>query len=100
MGSFQSIKQSPFISCPRTVWRAPPDWRRASARCLTNTRGRAAGEGCRRISRSGALQFEERTWRMSKRVLITGGAGFVGSHVADELLAHGYRVRALDVLSP
>lgn len=31
-------------------------------------------------------------------VLITGGAGFVGSHVADELLEHGYRVRALDNL--
>jgi len=35
-----------------------------------------------------------------KRVLITGGAGFVGSHLADELLAHGYRVRALDSLAP
>ena len=37
---------------------------------------------------------------MKKRVLITGGAGFVGSHLADELLAHGYAVRALDVLLP
>ncbi len=33
---------------------------------------------------------------MKKHVLITGGAGFIGSHLADELLAHGYRVRALD----
>ena len=33
------------------------------------------------------------------RVLITGGAGFVGSHLADELLAHGYQVRVLDVLA-
>jgi dTDP-L-rhamnose 4-epimerase len=32
-------------------------------------------------------------------VLITGGAGFIGSHLADELLLHGYRVRALDSLS-
>jgi dTDP-L-rhamnose 4-epimerase len=32
-------------------------------------------------------------------VLITGGAGFVGSHLADGLLAAGYRVRALDNLS-
>jgi dTDP-L-rhamnose 4-epimerase len=32
-------------------------------------------------------------------VLITGGAGFVGSHVADELLEHGYRVRVLDNLT-
>jgi dTDP-L-rhamnose 4-epimerase len=35
-----------------------------------------------------------------KRVLITGGAGFVGSHLADELLEHGYQVRALDNLAP
>ncbi len=35
-----------------------------------------------------------------KRVLITGGAGFIGSHLADELLARGYRVRALDSLVP
>ncbi len=38
---------------------------------------------------------------MSKgRVLITGGAGFIGSHVADALLRRGYRVRALDALTP
>ncbi len=35
-----------------------------------------------------------------KRVLITGGAGFIGAHLARELLAHGYQVRALDNLSP
>lgn len=34
-----------------------------------------------------------------KHVLITGGAGFIGSHVAEELLRHGYRVRVLDNLS-
>src|SRR5215218_7257419 len=37
---------------------------------------------------------------MTQLVLITGGAGFLGSHVADELLACGYRVRALDNLAP
>ncbi|HEX6984138.1 MAG TPA: NAD-dependent epimerase/dehydratase family protein, partial [Planctomycetaceae bacterium] len=36
----------------------------------------------------------------NRRVLITGGAGFIGSHLADELLAAGYAVRALDNLSP
>jgi dTDP-L-rhamnose 4-epimerase len=36
---------------------------------------------------------------MSKHVLITGGAGFIGSHLADELLGHGYRVRALDLIT-
>jgi dTDP-L-rhamnose 4-epimerase len=33
-----------------------------------------------------------------KHVLITGGAGFIGSHLADELLRHGYRVKVLDTL--
>ncbi|HVX40870.1 MAG TPA: NAD-dependent epimerase/dehydratase family protein [Gemmatimonadaceae bacterium] len=37
---------------------------------------------------------------MQQKVLITGGAGFIGSHVADELLRAGYDVRALDNLSP
>jgi dTDP-L-rhamnose 4-epimerase len=32
------------------------------------------------------------------QVLITGGAGFIGSHTADALLAAGYRVRVLDSL--
>lgn len=36
---------------------------------------------------------------MSKKVLITGGAGFIGSHLADELIDKGYTVRALDNLS-
>ena len=35
-----------------------------------------------------------------RSVLITGGAGFIGSHVADERIANGYRVRALDNLTP
>src|SRR3954451_9368615 len=34
------------------------------------------------------------------RILITGGAGFIGSHLADELLRRGHTVRALDNLSP
>jgi dTDP-L-rhamnose 4-epimerase len=34
-----------------------------------------------------------------KKILITGGAGFIGSHLADELISNGYSVRVLDNLS-
>src|SRR6266511_77827 len=34
------------------------------------------------------------------RVLVTGGAGFIGSHVVELLVAGGYEVVALDVLHP
>jgi UDP-glucose 4-epimerase len=33
------------------------------------------------------------------RILITGGAGFIGSHIADRLIAAGHNVAALDDLS-
>jgi UDP-glucose 4-epimerase len=33
------------------------------------------------------------------RALVTGGAGFIGSHVADQFLAHGYSVTVADNLS-
>lgn len=37
---------------------------------------------------------------MHERVLITGGAGFIGSHLVDRLVELGYRVQVLDSLEP
>jgi dTDP-L-rhamnose 4-epimerase len=37
---------------------------------------------------------------VQEHVLVTGGAGFIGSHLVDELLHHGYSVRILDNLTP
>jgi dTDP-L-rhamnose 4-epimerase len=37
---------------------------------------------------------------VSERVLVTGGAGFIGSHLVDLLVAEGHEVRVLDCFHP
>ncbi len=36
---------------------------------------------------------------MSQKILVTGGAGFIGSHITDQLVAAGHEVAVLDNLS-
>ena len=36
---------------------------------------------------------------MAHKALVTGGAGFIGSHIVDRLLEEGYEVTAVDNLS-
>jgi UDP-glucose 4-epimerase len=45
------------------------------------------------------LDTQTMTHTSSRRFLITGGAGFIGSHLADLLLEQGHRVTAIDDLS-
>ena len=47
----------------------------------------------------GHPEYELRRATINNKVLVTGGAGFIGSHLAEELVKQGYQVIILDNLS-
>jgi UDP-glucose 4-epimerase len=57
---------------------------------------RSVPPGAREVSR---FTSSPKIARMAKRALVTGGAGFIGSHVADRFLAEGYAVTIIDNLA-
>jgi UDP-glucose 4-epimerase len=52
-----------------------------------------------RPQRNGMSVVPNGRGRHAKRALVTGGAGFIGSHLIEQLLRDGYSVTALDNLS-
>ena len=44
------------------------------------------------------VRFGQRGWGVMSRVLVTGGAGFLGSHLTDLMLSHGHHVVGMDNL--
>jgi UDP-glucose 4-epimerase len=60
--------------------------------------GRGSIDGPRRDRRRAAPRFSARTGRDPMNVLVTGGAGYVGSVATEALLARGHRVVVVDDL--
>src|SRR5690606_35301684 len=98
----RAIPTSGPLSPPRCAGSGAP--RRARVRCpragapTTTTRGhgRTRRRHVRHPRRSGGRPMEARKVANRRRVLVTGGAGFLGSHLCERLLADGHDVLCVD----
>lgn len=57
-------------------------------------------DGVRAIEESAPIYERRNVYSMTKNVLVTGGAGFIGSHLVDELVRRGHAVKVIDNLEP
>ena len=64
-----------------------------------NGSGNGNGNGNGNAGADGFVNGGQEILREPSRVLITGGAGFIGSHLAESLIARGASVTAIDDLS-
>jgi len=95
-----TVEPASVEHCATLSERAGRRARPSDAHPLTPAAPFAAPPAPRRLVLSPPHPISSSPRSRSMRVLITGGAGFIGSHLADRLLREGDEVRLLDDLDP